>query len=37
MWRLFGQVEPNAHVRDYFVGDGFTTKFYLFADSVHAQ
>ena len=26
---VFGQVEPNAHVRDYFVGDGFTTKFYL--------
>lgn len=26
---VFGHVEPNAHVRDYFVGDGFTTKFYL--------
>lgn len=26
---VFGQVEPNAHVRDYFVGDGFTTRFYL--------
>jgi hypothetical protein len=26
---VFGQVEPSAHVRDYFVGDGFTTKFYL--------
>jgi len=26
---VFGLVEPNAHVRDYFVGDGFTTKFYL--------
>ena len=26
---VFGQIEPNAHVRDYFVGDGFTTKFYL--------
>lgn len=26
---VFGLTEPNAHVRDYFVGDGFTTKFYL--------
>ena len=26
---VFGQVEPSAYVRDYFVGDGFTTKFYL--------
>jgi len=26
---VFGQVEPSAHLRDYFVGDGFTTKFYL--------
>jgi hypothetical protein len=26
---VFGLVEPGAHVRDYFVGDGFTTKFYL--------
>lgn len=26
---VLGAVEPNAHVRDYFVGDGFTTKFYL--------
>jgi hypothetical protein len=26
---ILGQLEPNAHVKDYFVGDGFTTKFYL--------
>jgi hypothetical protein len=26
---VMGLVEPNAHVRDYFVGDGFSTKFYL--------
>ena len=26
---ILGQVEPSAHVKDYFVGDGFTAKFYL--------
>jgi len=26
---ILGELEPNAHVKDYFVGDGFTTKFYL--------
>jgi hypothetical protein len=26
---ILGQLEPNAHVQDYFVGDGFTTKFYM--------
>jgi len=26
---VLGQLEPSAHVKDYFVGDGFTTKFYL--------
>jgi len=26
---VFGEIEPNAHVKDYFVGDGLTTKFYL--------
>jgi hypothetical protein len=26
---ILGQLEPSAHVKDYFVGDGFTTKFYL--------
>jgi hypothetical protein len=26
---ILGRVEPSAHVKDYFVGDGFTTKFYL--------
>src|ERR1700687_141828 len=26
---ILGPLEPNAHVKDYFVGDGFTTKFYL--------
>ncbi len=26
---ILGQLEPTAHVRNYFVGDGFTTKFYL--------
>lgn len=26
---ILGQVEPTAHVKDYFVGDGFTAKFYL--------
>ena len=26
---IIGQVEPGAHVKDYFVGDGYTTRFYL--------
>jgi hypothetical protein len=26
---VLGQLEPSAHVKNYFVGDGFTTKFYL--------
>ena len=26
---VIGQLEPGARVKDYFVGDGFTTKFYL--------
>lgn len=26
---VLGQLEPSAHVKDYFVGDGLTTKFYL--------
>ena len=26
---ILGQLEPSAHVKDYFVGDGLTTKFYL--------
>ena len=26
---VLGQTEPAAHVKDYFVGDGFTTTFYL--------
>jgi len=26
---VFGQSEPQAHVKDYFLGDGFTSKFYL--------
>ena len=26
---VLGQLEPSAHVKDYFVGDGFTSKFYL--------
>ncbi len=26
---ILGQLEPGAHVKDYFVGDGLTTKFYL--------
>src|SRR5208337_800945 len=26
---ILGQLEPSAHVKDYFVGDGFTIKFYL--------
>lgn len=28
-WTVLGPLEPSAHVTDYFVGDGFTTKFYL--------
>jgi hypothetical protein len=26
---ILGQLEPSAHVKDYFVGDGYTTKFYM--------
>jgi hypothetical protein len=26
---ILGKLEPSAHVKDYFVGDGLTTKFYL--------
>jgi hypothetical protein len=26
---VLGPIEPSAHVRDYFVGDGYTTKFYM--------
>ena len=26
---VLGQLEPAAHVKDYFVGDGFTTTFYM--------
>jgi hypothetical protein len=26
---ILGPLEPSAHVKDYFVGDGLTTKFYL--------
>lgn len=26
---ILGPLEPSAHVKDYFVGDGYTTKFYL--------
>jgi len=26
---ILGPLEPGAHVKDYFLGDGFTTKFYL--------
>jgi hypothetical protein len=26
---ILGPEEPGAHVKDYFVGDGYTTKFYL--------
>ena len=26
---VFGQLEPQAHVKDYFVGDGYTSLFYL--------
>lgn len=26
---ILGPLEPSAHVKDYFVGDGVTTKFYL--------
>ena len=26
---IVGQLEPSAHVKDYFVGDGSTTKFYM--------
>ncbi len=28
-WTVLGPLEPSAYVTDYFVGDGFTTKFYL--------
>jgi hypothetical protein len=26
---ILGQLEPYAHVKDYFCGDGYTTKFYM--------
>jgi hypothetical protein len=26
---ILGQLEPSAHVKDYFVGDGFSTTFYM--------
>ena len=26
---VIGEIEPQAYVRDYFVGDGLTLKFYL--------
>lgn len=26
---VVGQLEPAAHVKDYFMGDGFTTRFYM--------
>ncbi|HKW16203.1 MAG TPA: hypothetical protein VJO35_01720 [Terriglobales bacterium] len=26
---VFGEIEPEAYVRDYFIGDGLTTRFYL--------
>lgn len=26
---ILGQLEPSVHVKDYFIGDGYTTKFYL--------
>lgn len=26
---VVGRIEPQSHVKDYFVGDGFTAKFYL--------
>ncbi len=26
---ILGEPEPSAHVKDYFIGDGYTTKFYL--------
>ena len=26
---ILGPLEPTAHVKDYFVGDGYTTKFYM--------
>lgn len=26
---ILGPLEPSAHVKDYFVGDGYTTKFYM--------
>ena len=26
---ILGPIETSAHVKDYFVGDGFTTKFYM--------
>lgn len=26
---ILGPLEPSAHVKDYFVGDGLTTKFYM--------
>lgn len=26
---VLGELEPGAHVKDYFVGDGYTTTFYL--------
>lgn len=26
---ILGPLEPSAHVKDYFLGDGFTTRFYL--------
>jgi hypothetical protein len=26
---VLGSLEPSAHVKDYFAGDGYTTKFYL--------
>lgn len=26
---ILGELEPSAHVKDYFVGDGYTSRFYL--------
>ena len=34
---ILGPLEPSAHVKDYFCGDGFTTKFLPVAEAVHAQ
>ena len=34
---VLGGLEPGAHVKDYFVGDGRDVDFLSFADSVHSE